>query len=250
MIRAIKAERLKLKRKHIQLMFLAVFFVSAAWIGYCVYDMDMSRLNYMPAMITMNFLIMNTILSPIIIAALASRISDVELSGGTYKWIACMQSPESIIYSKIITGVFQIFVYAAAQSIFLYIVCLMYGVLPWHNVLLFFIAVFFTFFEIFIFQLNLSLWSQNQLTPLFIGIAGTFAGLFSWFLPQIPLRFVIPWGYFAALCNIGMNYDSVSRFAQYYYTKFPVLWLVVLIAAIILGLAAILKKFKNKIKNL
>jgi len=107
------------------------------------------------------------------------------------------------------------------------------------------LALFFTLFLtslcIFIVQLNLSLRFSNQLTPIFISIGGTFTGLFSWFLPRWPLRYLIPWGYYAALCNIGSEYDKTARYATYYWTGYPVLWLTVLLAVI-----AILYHFGQK----
>ena len=84
------------------------------------------------------------------------------------------------------------------------------------------------FLALFTLQLGLSLRFSNQLSPIFISIGGTFAGLFSWFLNQLPLRYLLPWGYLAALCPAGYNYDRAARYTAYYWQPYPAVWLAVL----------------------
>lgn len=250
MIRTLKAESLKLKRRYVYLMFAVSFFVIVLWTCYSLNDLDFNKLSGVFAMTNTNLLLINTIISPVIIAALASRLADIELMGNTYKWLSCMQNTKSIFKGKIALGLICLFFYSLAQSIFYILIGIKMDFYSATKFLLFFISVFAVMTALFIFQLNFSLWSKNQLTPLFISIGGTFAGLFSWFLPQYPLRFIIPWGYFCVLCNNGINYDSVSRYTEYYWTNYPYLWLIVLIIYIVLQYMYTCREFISEIKEI
>ena len=80
-------EMRKLRRRHIPILFLMVFVLITAWTYWCIDDLDVSRLNDVSAMVFTNLLLMNTILCPIVMAALASRMCDMEQMGNTYKWL-------------------------------------------------------------------------------------------------------------------------------------------------------------------
>lgn len=222
----------KLRRRHIMAMFLMTFAVIAAWLGWCLKDMDLSRTNDGAAMIYINLLLMNTVLSPVVIAALASRMCDMEQMGDTYKWLCTIQNPEHIYRGKVITGGFYLIIFNMMQMLLFGAAVRFRGLGASGRQPALFSVLFLTSLCIFILQLNLSLRFTSQLTPLFISIGGTFAGLFSWFLYKWPLRFIIPWGYYAALCNTGYDYDEVSRYTAYYWDPYPVFWTAALLAMI------------------
>lgn len=143
-------------------------------------DLDPSKTNDISAMVFINLLLMNTILCPIIMAALASRM-------------------QAVLF-QLITAPYETGGFSRQAGLFLSL----------------FLTLFLTALCIFILQLNLSLRFRNQLTPVFISIGGTFAGLFSWFLNRWPLQYLIPWGYYAVLCNTGYTYDEASRYITYH----------------------------------
>ena len=64
-----RAEAKKLRRRRLPLLFFMVFLLIAAWILWCLDDLDTSRLNDVGAMLYINLLLMNTILSPVVLAA-------------------------------------------------------------------------------------------------------------------------------------------------------------------------------------
>lgn len=134
------------------------------------------------------------------------------------------------------TGSFCLAVFSLIQAVLFKILTPPYNTDGLHPIigpaLSLFITLFLTSLCIFILQLNLSLRFNNQLTPIFISIGGTFTGLFSWFLNQWPLRYLIPWGYYAVLCNTGFHYDEITRYTTCYWEGYPVLGMIVLIAAI------------------
>lgn len=226
----------KLRHRHIPVLFLITYFIIAAWMYWCLKDLDLSKTNDAAALLFINLLLMNTVLCPIMAAALASKMCDMEQMGNTYKWLCTIQKPEHVYRGKVIVGSFCLAIFSLLQAVLFVIMAVFYktgGFPPLASRAFFlFLTLFLTSFCIFILQLNLSLRFSNQLTSIFISIGGTFMGLFSWFSSQWPLRYLIPWGYYAALCNTGFEYDRSVRYTTYYWTGYPVLWAIVLLAAI------------------
>ncbi|MFR6349247.1 MAG: ABC transporter permease [Enterocloster aldenensis] len=111
-------EMRKLRRRHIPILFLMVFVLITAWTYWCIDDLDVSRLNDVSAMVFTNLLLMNTILCPIVMAALASRMCDMEQMGNTYKWLCTMQKPEHIYRGKVMAGSFYILLFTLMQTSF------------------------------------------------------------------------------------------------------------------------------------
>ena len=226
----------KLRHRHTPALFLAVFALISAWMAWCFHDMDISRINDPAAMIYINMLLMNTILCPITAAVLASRMCDMEQIGDTYKWLCTMQKPEHIYRGKVLVGTVYMAVFSLMETVLFHFLTAPIEPDGSSRLAVLYASLFFALFQtslsIFIVQLNLSLKFSNQLTPIFISIGGTFTGLFSWFLHQLPLRYLIPWGYYAAMCRTGYVYDEAARYTTYYWTPYPYLWTAVLAAAI------------------
>lgn len=229
MKRAILAEALKLKRTCIPALFPAALCVDVLWLLWCLNGVDLTLTNSISYMAVVNLLMMNTITAPVLIAVLASRSADLELSTGTYRWLGPIESGRALWNGKVLSGIFFLLPYAAAQCFFLAALGTFFHEALYSQYILCFFTLLVYFTALYLIQLSLSLWSQSQLAPLFVGIAGTFTGLFSWFLNQTPLRYLIPWGYPAALCNIGMYYDRESKFSEYWTEPYPFIWLAVLL---------------------
>lgn len=228
-------EMKKLRRRNLPLLFLVTFAAIALWLGWCLKDLDATRTNDMSAVIYINLLLMDTILCPVMLAAAASRMCDMEQLGNTYKWLCTIQKPEHIYRGKVLAGSFCLTVFTLMQVALFAVLASRVeaaGSLRPQLLLNLFGNLFLSSLCIFILQLNLSIRFTNQLTPIFISIGGTFTGLFSWFLPQWPLRYLIPWGYYAALCNTGYWYDEATRYTTYYWYAYPFFWMLILMAAI------------------
>lgn len=227
----LRLEQKKLKRRWMSLLFLSVFLLIGLWCLWSLSNLDLTSLNDPSAMLYLNLLLMNTILFPITAAALACRMCDMEQAGNTYKWLCTMEDAKEIYQGKAALGALWILFFFLGE--FLLYQLLLQSLAESFSLtagLSLFFTSFMTGLCIFFLQLNLSMTCVNQLTPIFINIAGSFAGLFSWFLPQFPLRYFTPWGYFAALCSTGYIYDQEARYTTYFWRNYPVFWLIFLTA--------------------
>ena len=69
-------------------------------------------------MLGTNLLLINTILTPLLLAVTASRMCDIEQAGNTYTWIFTMQLPETFLASKLMAGGIHILIFDLHQTIF------------------------------------------------------------------------------------------------------------------------------------
>ncbi len=219
----------KQKGQHSFFLFLLVFAFTVLWLLWCLDDLDFSRFNDVTGLLMTNLLLMNTILLPLVLAVFASRLADVERLGNTYKWLCTMESSACIYRCKAVVGTVYLSVFALAQAALFALTGNFF--VPGFSIryVQYFVTLLAVYEAVFLFQLNLSFASSSQLLPLFVSVGATFTGIFSWFLNQYPLRYLIPWGYFAALCNVGMYYQEDIRYSTYTWSPYPVLWLVILL---------------------
>ncbi len=88
------------------------------------------------------------------------------------------------------------------------------------------------------FQHLLSLMSDNQILSLCVGLAGSFLGLLSMFLPKAVSIFII-WGYFSLFSVVGINWADVADGADYFdhmeYRSFPIAGFLLFLAVGILS---------------
>lgn len=166
----------------------------------------------------MNLPIVNTITVPIMAAVLASRLCDMENRGNTYKLLCTLQEKGSIFRNKLLLGSLHLLVFALLQSGMIVVLGRRWRLtqeLPTEQMGYFFFSTLAVSVVLLLLQEILSLQMDNQLYPLFIGLIGTFAGLFSWFFPDLPLRYLIPWGYYCVGSTVEIAvWDEETRYMQ------------------------------------
>lgn len=213
----------KTKRKWMWGAPLGIFLVDLAWMYWVFSGMEREELADGFYQLLMNLPLVNTITLPILAAVLASRLCDMENKGNTYKLLCTLQEKGAIFRNKFILGGLYILLFSLFQLGM--IVFLVWGYripqeLETDQMAYFFLSTCATTIVLLLLQEILSLMMDNQLYPLFIGLIGTFAGLFSWFFPNLPLRYVIPLGYYCVGCTINNIYYKETREVFFYTIPF------------------------------
>jgi len=165
--------------------------------------------------------IINSILLPTVMAYLASRISDAEHLGNTWKLLLTMQSRGSLFFGKIFYGLFCICTMSIMLTAMMLINKRIFHFRDTYNYpayALFFINTLCVSFVLFLLQFILSTVFQNQAVALSIGLCGSMAGLFLLFLPYRIIYKIVPWGLYGATMFIGMDWNPDTRAIKYYYT--------------------------------
>ena len=214
-MKLLRMEFFKCRRRKIALICLAFVAVQLAWMGRTLTQMEPRELAQGWMSLLYNLAVIDAVMLPLTISALASRNCEMEHKGSTWKLWETVTTPQRLFGAKLAWGAI-----------------LVGGML----LLLSFALCFGVSFVIYALQQGLSLWFVNQAVPLAVGIFGSFVGLFALFFPQWVQRCVI-WGYYGVLIQAGMNWDPVTRATEFYWVQTQplefgllALWMIVVLA--------------------
>lgn len=237
MIKMLKCEFLKTRRRRVFLTALVITAAETCWALYGKYEGQLLEKGWM--MLLYQLPLINTIFMPLLAVVIASRLADTEHKGAMLKQI-CAAVPKSKLYdAKLIYGLGI----TVAMAVLSWAAVLVFGKVIGFGgeppIKLYMLNLAFTILptvEIYIFQNSLSMVFKNQAAAFFVGVIGEFVGVFSMFLPQIGwLRTVQPWGHYGALSLVGM-YGWTKEERIYSFMTMPVepLNLIVCAAGIVL----------------
>jgi lantibiotic transport system permease protein len=224
MMKALTIEFYKTRRRKVWLIVFALIATQILWSFWGTSRMDASELKQGWMFCLYQFPLLNSIMMPVIVAVIASRLSDVEHKGQTLRLLETILPAGRLFDAKLLCG----FVYMAATVILQVFMMLLIGIIKgfagpvpvtmFGYYFLFTIAVN---LSILLFQQVISLLFTNQMVALSIGLIGSFLGLFSMFFPQGFQKFFI-WGYYGVLMFVGMNWDHTTRITDFYWA--PIDW--------------------------
>jgi hypothetical protein len=223
-MKALTMEFYKLRRRKVWLIVALMIGVQLMWALRTFTNIDASRLDHGWLYCLYQFPILNAIMMPVIAAVVASRISDMEHKGQTLKLIKTIMPAGRLFDAKFLCG--SVYMVSAALLQLLIVVAAgivkgFGGDVPVVRLGCYFIFTVAVSLTILLFQQILSLMFANQMISLSVGLIGSFAGLFIMFFPQGLERFIL-WGYYGVLMSVGMDWNSTSRIANYYWT--PIDW--------------------------
>ncbi|MDO4943021.1 MAG: ABC transporter permease [Lachnospiraceae bacterium] len=221
-IRELHSEQKKARHKKIWLVPLVFLLFEMLWMLWQLSKASLNELANGYFMLFYHLPIMNTILLPIMIAVIASRLCDMEIKGDTLKLLYTMQKSSRFFDCKFLCGLKYLFFFTIGHGIMILLCDRMYHFKASLDIPMFvaYLAVTFCVSAVlFVIQQMLSLISNSQIMPLVIGLAGSFLGLFSLFFPA-PIARLIIWGYFAAFPCVQMNWERATRMIEYYKVPF------------------------------
>lgn len=228
MIRLIKCEYKKTKRKYLFLTAFAALVLMSVWAFYGDMSSDFIRRNGY-SMFLYQFPLVNAIFFPLLCTVIASRLCDLEHKGSNFKLLCTMEDKGKLFDAKLLYGLMIVL----SGVILFWIVTMVYGKmagftekLPLSNYLLYLLFTIVPTAAIYTFQHSLSMIFKNQAIPFFVGVIGEFVGLFSMFLLQFPvLRKAVLWGYYGALQFVGLfGWDKETRYDHAYFAVLPLDW--------------------------
>lgn len=214
MMRVIQAERQKAKRRpDLPLAVFAALIVLLWAKGMGVRTADERATGYSALFYALP--LMNTVVMPISMAALASRMWEIE--SGNLRLILTLHSRRSLFAAKALRGLLLAAVACAVESGGILLLGHMAGFtqaldaaqLAWLTACTFVVSamLFFAF-------LLLSVRFSSQVPTLAAGMLGSLLGLFAAFMPK-SAAYLMPWAYFIPLTGMSMNWNSETRFATY-----------------------------------
>ena len=235
-----KTEWMKIRRRKIALVPAAFLLFTFLWMSWSVKSahMESSKDNWM--WLLMSFGLINTILMPTMIAMIASRLCDIERKGNTLKLLCTMEGKGRLFDMKLLTGSIYVGSYVMAELVIMLLFARLHsfvGLMTLRQLVCFLLQSGLASFGVLLLQMLLSLFSANQIMPLAAGLAGSFLGLFSWFLSS-PFWRPVVWAYYNLLGYIGQNWDKNTRIVSY--CEIPLDWSAVITLLVVLPVGYIL----------
>ena len=222
-IRQLSAEQKKARHRKIWLVPLGFFLFEVIWMLWILTTAHAKELVTGYLMLFYQLPVLNTVILPLMITVIASRLSDMEIKGDTLKLLYTMQRPAGFFDCKYVAGTKYLLFFTAGHGMLIPVYGKIFGFgNPLKISMLFsYLAVTLcTSMILLAIQQTLSLISNSQFLPLIVGLAGSFLGLFSMFFPAPVARLVI-WGYFAAFPRVEMDWNRDTRIIQYNEVSFP-----------------------------
>lgn len=238
MFTSIRAELQKARRRHDLIVCLLVPVMALLWCQSAA-PTGADELAAAYSALFYSLPIINTILMPLAMAILASRLWDIEIKGCTPKLLYTLQRRRSLFAAKAALGLAEIFLIVTREAAgSLLIGHLQHYTQPYpaaDQTAYFWGCTFAVDCMIFFSELLLTVLLANPLPALCVGILGTLLGLFSAFMPAW-VGYLVPWGYFIPLNTFRIEYwDPTSHLITY--TVAPFQWPLL---GVTVGLAGIL----------
>jgi len=223
-MKGILLEFYKIRRRKVGVIILVLLGVQCLWGLWAFRDMDAKKLSQGYMQCLYHFTVLNTIMMPMIAAITASKICDLEHKGQTFKLLLTVMPAGALFDAKFICASMYMVAVGAAQMVFIIVLSNAAGFtepFPPGYLFYYFVITIFVTVAILAIQQVFSLLFANQMVSFVIGITGSFAGLFSLFLPHNIQRGIL-WSYYGGLTPVRMNWDSQTRIADLQYI--PVDW--------------------------
>lgn len=205
-------EQKKLHHRKLALLMASMLLIELLWIWYSFDDarerwagMEYYGMLYLlPQLIVIFF--------PLTLGILASRLCDIEHRGNNFKLLCTVENKNSIYRTKFLKGLKYVLLLTVSQLVIMFLMGSLYHYaqsIPWDNMVFFATEIFVISICIFLLQLLLSLFIENQLIPLVVGLIGSFSGLFTMYVPV--LRPFTIWGYYVLLSPVDFWWNSDTK---------------------------------------
>lgn len=248
MDRQFQAERIKARRRYVWAVTAVLGLVLCLWGTFNMRDADARDLAQGYSELFYQLPLLNTVLLPLSLAVIASRLCDWEVKGNTLKLLCTLQKKSSFYDCKLLIGLKQLFFIALIETMGILAAGIRYHFtekLDIRLLLLHFMQIIIVGTAVYILQQTLSLLWKDQLLPLAVGLVGSFAGLFSLFFPKQVSRLIL-WSYFCQFTPLAMDWEHETRIVTFYPVGFPTAlclgFLAVTVCVYILGKTLFLRK--------
>ena len=170
-----------------------------------------------------NIFLLNVIIMPLLIAMIASRISDIEHKGNNFKVLRTLVSESKLFNTKVLCGSIYLMESVSLQILAMVAVSRIQHfteVMDIKQIIYYGISVFVVDFALLLLQFILALTFVNQMVGFIVALVGTFLGLYSMFFGEQISRWIL-WGYYALIASVRMEW-SESTGGVFHFIPFPV----------------------------
>lgn len=227
MIKLLKCEFMKTRRRYIFLTAIVITAAGLLWGLYGKYNGFAKENGWMMSLYQLPLI--NSIFMPVMSIIISSRLADTEHKGMMFKHLAAISDKGRIFDAKFIYGMSIVLICCLLNWIITIIFGYYIGFSGDVPIKLYLLYLLFTItptISVHIFQHTLAMLFKNQAVTFFSGIIGTFIGLFSMFLPQLPMmRKLFIWGYYGVLQFVGLfGWTKETKYDTAYFEVMGIDW--------------------------
>ena len=218
--RAFRAEGQKAKRRHDLLLCLLIPLIVFVWLGGLKPGSAEELANGYSALFY-SLPVLHSIIYPVMMAVLASRLWDMEVKGSTTKLLYTLESRQSLFAGKVSFGLLEVLLTTLLEMGSALLLGRLSGYtepFPAGQFCYLAVCTFAVNAMLFFSEFLLMLWFQNPLPALCVGIVGALLGIFSAFMPPI-VSYFIPWGYFIPLSAYEVSFWDQETHTVLYGTR-------------------------------
>ena len=198
-------------------MCAGVLGVELIWFAAYLTRIDAGELAQGWMLLLYNLAMIDAIILPVSVAALASRSCELEHRGAALKLLETMASPGQLYGAKLAWGgltLAALLIPRTALFAALGVWAGFPGAIPWGRFGVFTLLSWAVSMMIYALQQGLSLRFANQAVALVCGIFGSFAGIMSMLFPPGLIR-CVPWGYYGLMALAAMDWNEATRITRF-----------------------------------
>ena len=218
MIRAFHTEVQKARRRHDLLICLMMPVIIILWAGGLRDTSSPEELASGYSSLFYSIPVINSLVLPVFMAVLASRLWDMEIKGSTWKLLYTLQSRRSLFIGKVWFGVTEVLLVTVTEMAAVRLLGNIQAYtekFPIRQFLYLSVCTLTVDLMLFFLELLIMLMTKNPLPALCVGIVGALLGLFSAFLPPI-VSYFVPSGYFIPLgAYIVADWEEATHTVTY-----------------------------------
>lgn len=243
--RQVVLEIRKGKRKHLWLICAAMLGVLLLWFGYQSARQVEVTSDYRVLLYSLPTV--NAVFLPLLSAVVASTVCDVENRANMWKQLLTMERAEDLFCAKWLTCALVLAAVVTAEVAGASAIggALGFQAVPASESLVLWVSTLAVCLFVATVVECLCLFIANQFVPLVVGVALSFLGLFSMYLPAYVSVFV-PSSYFGLLSTVGMSYDYATEVITWSTVAWPVGYFAVIALLTVAAFALSLRAFARK----
>ncbi|WP_228463064.1 ABC transporter permease [Staphylococcus epidermidis] len=202
MLKTINLEFFKMKRRKFLIPIFLITLVGLLWFSIIsIKELNITDTKYGINMFISNMLTVNSMICPILIGILCSRIVDIEHQGNTFQLLnTSKQSIFNLFISKISVATMILFIIDIAQLITIILISASHNLILNFSLIIKFILSFIivSFFLILI-HTTISLFFEKQSISIVLALIGSFVGLVTGGMLPSYIKIFLPWQYYSLL---------------------------------------------------
>ena len=236
MLKAINLEFFKMRRRKFIIPILLITFVGILWFcAIAIKELNITDTKYGIYMLISNILTIDSMIYPILIGILCSRLADIEHQGKTFQLLnTSKQSVFNLFTSKVGVSLIILFVIDIIQLMTILLIANSHNIsLKLEIISKFMLSFIIASFFLILIHMALSFFFEKQSVSIVSALVGSFLGLVTGGMLPSYIKIFLPWQYYSLLNPVHKKmvhkgYEYANNDYYFIYIFISILLIVIL----------------------